>query len=104
MIQILFAYVVLRLTIAIAVPVLFIDTEWVQSMKMKCLERGDLCSSVRAQNAVVSGLWWGKAFYFEAKAGRSKELKDYVVKGMPKDKAERMLTPWNYVGAQFTEK
>ncbi len=98
------AYVVLRLTIAIAVPALLLDAEWVQSVKLKCLERGDLCLSVKTQNAIVSGMWWGKAFYFEAKPGRSKELKEYVVQGMPKGKAERILTPWNYVGAQFTEK
>ena len=96
-------YVVLRLTIAIAVPAYFINNQWVLSIKMKCLEKTELCKKVQVENAVVGNLWWGKGFYFTAAPGKEKELKAFVIRDMPEGKLERMLTPWNYVGAQFKE-
>lgn len=100
---ILASYVVLRLTVAIAVPAYFLDSDWVMSIKLKCAQRPDLCVKVQANNAVVGNLWWGKGFYFTAHKGKAGELKAFVVMDMPESKQQRLLSPWNYVGAQFKE-
>lgn len=99
--KLLAVYVVCRLTIAIAIPAIFLDHDWILAFKMQCLQRADICLAVEVQDAVVGNLWWGKAFYFKVRPGMEAQMRAFVTRDLPDSKIERFLTPYNYVGVAF---
>lgn len=99
--KLLVVYVVARLTVAIAIPAVFLDHDWVLAFKLQCLQRPDLCVRVDSIDAVVGNLWWGKAFYFTVHPGKEAQMRAYVTRDMPGARLERFFTPYNYVGIAF---